>query len=94
MAEPTQAAKPTTLTAFEQVSYIADIPLHVNVELAHITMRIRDILALSEGSVIKTNRAAGENINILIGGAPVGSGEVVIIEETVGVRITDFTEER
>jgi flagellar motor switch protein FliN/FliY len=87
-------AETVKLTVFEEVAYVADIPMHVTVELDHITMRIRDILALSEGSVIKTRRAAGENINILIGGAPVGSGEVVIIEETVGVRITDFTEER
>jgi flagellar motor switch protein FliN/FliY len=39
------------------------------------------------------NRSAGENIDILVGGAPVGSGEIVIIQETVGVRITDFNEE-
>jgi flagellar motor switch protein FliN/FliY len=38
-------------------------------------------------------RAAGENIDILVGGTLIGSGEIVIIEETVGVRITDFNEE-
>src|SRR5271169_3270382 len=93
-AKPAPAAEPAVSTAFEQIAFIADIPMHVKVELDHVIMRIRDILALEEGSVVKTNRAAGENINVLIGDAPIGSGEVVIIEETVGVRITDFVEER
>jgi len=54
---------------------------------------LNEILALAEGSVIKMTRSAGENIDLLIGGTPVASGEIVIIEETVGVRITDFNEE-
>jgi flagellar motor switch protein FliN/FliY len=45
------------------------------------------------GSVIKMLRSAGENIDIYVGGAMLGSGEIVIIEESVGVRITDFNEE-
>lgn len=56
-------------------------------------MTLREILALQEGSVINMTRSAGENIDLLIGSAPVASGEIVIIEETVGVRITDFNEE-
>ncbi len=43
--------------------------------------------------MVKLPRLAGENIDILIGGALIGSAEIVIIEETVGVRITDFVEE-
>ena len=43
--------------------------------------------------MIKMTRSAGENIDILVGGALLGSGEIVIIEEAVGVRITDFKEE-
>ena len=52
-----------------------------------------DILALQPGSVIKIPRSAGENIDILAGGHLLGSGEIVIIEERFGVRITDFKEE-
>jgi flagellar motor switch protein FliN/FliY len=81
------------MTAFEEIAHIADIPAIVNVELDRIIMTIREILALSVGNVIKTTRAAGENIEISIGGAPIASGEIVIIEDTVGVRITDFMEE-
>jgi flagellar motor switch protein FliN/FliY len=51
------------------------------------------LLALSEGSVIKMNRSAGENIDVLIGGTLTAFGEIVIIEESMGVRITDFSKE-
>jgi flagellar motor switch protein FliN len=57
-----------------------------------VTLTVREILALEQGSVVKMPRSAGENIDIVIRGAIIGSGEIVIIEETVGVRITDFTE--
>jgi len=56
-------------------------------------MTVGEILSLEEGSVLNMTRSAGENIDLLIGGAPVASGEIVIIEEAVGVRITDFAEE-
>ena len=82
-----------TVTAFEQIAHLADVLISVDAELARKMMTISEILALEEGSVVRMSRSAGENIDILIGGAPVGSGEIVIIQETVGVRITDFNEE-
>jgi flagellar motor switch protein FliN/FliY len=48
------------------------------------------ILALDKGSVIKMNRSAGENLDILVGGSLIAFGEIVIIESSMGVRITDF----
>ncbi len=81
------------MTALEEIAHLADIRMDVEAELDRITMTIEKILELKSGSVIRTNRSAGENIDLLIGGARIGSGEVVIIEETVGVRITDFREE-
>jgi flagellar motor switch protein FliN/FliY len=81
------------MTALEQIGHLGDIPLRVDVELDRKTMAVREILMLETGSVIKMVRSAGENLNILIGGALLGSGEIVIIEEAVGVRITDFNEE-
>ena len=80
------------MTAIQEIAALADIPIEVEIELARKTIPLREILALSQGSVIKLPRSAGENIDILAGGALVGSGEIVIIEETVGVRITDFKE--
>ncbi|MEO8028318.1 MAG: FliM/FliN family flagellar motor switch protein [Bryobacteraceae bacterium] len=77
----------------EVISHLADIPIEVDVELDHRIMSIREILALDVGAVVKMRRSAGENIDILVGGALVGFGEIVIIEDSVGVRITDFSEE-
>jgi flagellar motor switch protein FliN/FliY len=81
------------MTPLEQIGHLADIPLYIDVELARKDMAVGEILTLDRGSVVKMMRAAGENIDILVGGTLIGSGEIVIIEETVGVRITDFNEE-
>lgn len=68
-----------------------DIPLVVEAVLDRKTLRVDEILTLEEGSVIKLNRSAGENIDIVVGGAHVAFAEVVIIEESMGVRVTDLT---
>ena len=81
------------MTAFEEVGHLNDVPVDVDVELDRKKMTVREILMLEKGSVIKMLRSAGENIDIYVGGAMLGSGEIVIIEEAVGVRITDFNEE-
>ena len=81
------------MTALEEISRIADIPIDVTVELDRKVMSIREILSLRRGSVITMTRSAGENIDILAGGSVLGFGEIVIIENTMGVRITDFNEE-
>ena len=80
------------MTALEEIAHIADIRMDLAVELDRTTMTVRAILNLVEGSVIAMSRSAGENIDILIGGTLMGYGEIVIIEETAGVRITDFRE--
>ena len=77
----------------EQIEHVADIPVDIEVELARQLMKVREILSLERGSVIRLNRSAGENIDILVGQALVAFGEIVILEENMGVRITDFNEE-
>jgi flagellar motor switch protein FliN/FliY len=79
--------------AKEQIAIFSDIPLEIDVELDRKLMSVREILGLEEGSVFQLNRSAGENIGILIGEALVASGEIVILEENMGVRITDFNED-
>jgi len=81
------------MTALEEIGRLGNIPVNVDAELARRTMTVRDILALETGSIVRMMRSAGENIDLLVGGAMIGSGEIVIIEETVGIRITDFDEE-
>jgi flagellar motor switch protein FliN len=81
------------MTALEEIAHFSNVPIDVEVELDRRKMTVREILALERGAVIKMNRSAGENIDLVIGGKVVGSGEIVIIEEAFGVRITDFNEE-
>jgi flagellar motor switch protein FliN/FliY len=80
------------MTALEEIAHLADIHIDIQAELDRITMTIEEILQMEPGTVIQTNRSAGENIELVIGGSMIGSGEIVIIDETVGVRITDFRE--
>jgi flagellar motor switch protein FliN/FliY len=74
----------------EQIADFADVPLEVEVELGRRVMTIAQVLELHPESVIRIARSAGDNIDILVGGTVVGYGEIVIIEDAVGVRITDF----
>ncbi len=75
------------------IAHIADVPVKVEVELDRRILSVQEILQLRRGSVIKMSRSAGENIDILIGGSLIGFGEIVIIEDLMGVRITDFNGE-
>jgi flagellar motor switch protein FliN/FliY len=70
-----------------------DMTLQVEAVLDEKTMTIFEILALEEGTVIKLNRSAGENIDLFIGGVPAAFAEVVIIDDSMGVRVTDLTAE-
>ncbi len=81
------------MTPSEEIAPLADVPVDVEVELDRRIMKTRDVIALEPGSVIATSRSAGENIDIDIGGVLCGSGEVVVIENVLGVRITDFRED-
>lgn len=78
------------MLTLEEIAPLADVPLEIEVELDRRILTIGAILDLEKGSVIRMNRSAGENIDILIGGVLVGFGEIVIIEDLMGVRITDF----
>jgi len=78
------------MSATEEIAHIRDVPVQLEVELDRKVITVAAILDLQPGSVIRMTRSAGENIDILVGGALIGFGEIVIIEDTVGVRITDF----
>lgn len=72
------------------VAPIQDVPIEIGIELDRRMMKMREILELQPGSIIEMYRSAGENIDIYVGNRLVGFGEIVIIENTIGVRITDF----
>ncbi len=72
------------------IGLILDVPLDISVELGHTKKKIKDILEFSTGSVIELDRLAGEPVDILVNGKLLAKGEVVVIDENFGVRITDI----
>ena len=81
------------MTPVQEIAKIADVPLEIEVELDRVEMKIGALLDLDVDSILEMPRSAGENLDIYIGGRLVGFGEIVIIENTMGIRITDFRSE-
>ena len=67
-----------------------DVPLEVTVELGRKSRSIKEILDFTPGTIIELDKVAGEPIDILVNGKYVARGEVVVIEESFGVRITEI----
>ncbi|MGE0171782.1 MAG: flagellar motor switch protein FliN [Oligoflexales bacterium] len=74
---------------FSKLKMILDVPLKVSVELGRTKMLINDLLQLGQGSVIELDKIAGEPMEILINDKLVAMGEVVVVNEKFGVRLTD-----
>ena len=74
----------------ENIGLIKDVPLEVTVELGRTKKNISDILEFSPGTIIELDRLAGEPIDVLVNGKFVAKGEVVVIEESFGVRVTEI----
>lgn len=71
------------------LDFILDIPLQVTVELGRTTMPIYDLLQLGQGSIIELNKMAGEPLEILVNQKLIAKGEVVVVNEKFGIRLTD-----
>ena len=69
---------------------ILDVPLGVSVELGRVKMPVRQLLALTAGSVIELAKLAGEPLDVLINGRPVARGEAVMVNDKFGVRLTEI----
>ena len=74
----------------KNISLIMDVPLLVTVELGRTQKLIKDILEFGPGSIIELDKLAGELVDILVNGKSIAKGEVVVIDESFGVRITDI----
>ena len=75
------------------MSFLADLATHVVVELGRTTKTAKEILKLEKGSIIALDKAAGENVDILLNKEFFAKGEVVVLDETYGVRITSIIKE-
>lgn len=75
----------------ENIDLIMDVPLEVTVELGRSNKSIKEILDFSPGTIIELNKLAGEPVDVLVNGKFVAKGEVVVIEENFGIRITEIS---
>lgn len=74
----------------ENISLIKDVPLEVTVELGRTTKKISEILEFAPGTVIELDKLVGEPLDLLVNGQYVAKGEVVVIDENYGIRVTDI----
>ncbi|MCM1307755.1 MAG: flagellar motor switch phosphatase FliY [Butyrivibrio sp.] len=99
MPQPNVNVQPAAFQAFsgasaagghENIDLIMDVPLEVTVELGRTSKSIKEILEFAPGTIVELNKIAGEPIDVLVNGKYVAKGEVVVIEESFGVKITEI----
>lgn len=73
------------------IDFILDIPVQLTVELGRTKIAIKNLLQLAQGSVIELNGLAGEPMDVLVNGCLIAQGEVVVVNEKFGIRLTDIT---
>jgi flagellar motor switch protein FliN/FliY len=83
-------AERRSVTATRDIDFLLDVPLEITVELGRTKMLIKDLLHLGQGSVIELDKIAGEPAEILVNGKLLARGEVVVVNEKFGVRLTDI----
>ncbi|MFT3737063.1 MAG: flagellar motor switch protein FliN [Rhodocyclaceae bacterium] len=80
-------AKPSSMNDFE---LILDIPVQLTVELGRTRISIRNLLQLAHGSVVELDALAGEPMDVLVNGTLIAQGEVVVVNDKFGIRLTDI----
>jgi flagellar motor switch protein FliN/FliY len=87
-AGPIAAQSPRPVTA-EELERLHDVPVELAVEIGRTRMTIGDALALGPGSIVTLNKLAGDPVDLLVNGKPIARGEVVVIDEEFGLRVTE-----
>lgn len=77
------------LSAMRGLDLLLDVGLHVTVELGQADMPIKDVLAIGPGSIVELDKLAGDNVDVLVNGMLIARGEVVVVDEKFGVRVSD-----
>jgi|SRR5215475_12580929 len=99
-AQPAPAPKPATFAPLARgaaaggqahdIDLILDIPVQLTVELGRTKIPIKNILQLAQGSVVELDGLAGEPMDVLVNGCLIAQGEVVVVNEKFGIRLTDI----
>ena len=94
MAEPTQFGDvygdmPSAAASDVNLEMILDVHVNLSMEVGHTRIPIRNLMQLNQGSVVELDRAAGEPLDVFVNGTLVAHGEVVVVNEKFGIRLTD-----
>ncbi len=91
MSDDIEAPEASGLSTFEDeldLDVLQNIPVTLSAEVGRTTLKIKDLLRLSEGSVVEFSRLAGESIDVLVNNTVIARGEVVVVNERYGIRLT------
>jgi len=86
----TPGGEPAGLAEPPELERLQEVPVELAVEIGRTRMTIGETLALGPGSIVALNRLAGEPVDLLVNGTPIARGEVVVIDEEFGLRITEL----
>ena len=94
MVEPTmfgdvQSEAPSAAARDVNLDMILDVNVNLSMEVGHTRISIRNLMQLNQGSVVELDRAAGEPLDVFVNGTLVAHGEVVVVNEKFGIRLTD-----
>jgi len=87
--QPESSVPSGGVAGFSDLRRLSDVPIDLTVEIGRARLTVGETLELRQGSIVTLNRMAGEPVDLLVNGTPIARGEVVVIEEQFGVRITD-----
>ena len=87
--EALQPSSSVVTSAGADLGRVIDVPVELAVEIGRTTMTIGETLSLAPGSIVSLNRLAGEPVDLLVNGRPIARGEVVVVDEEFGLRITE-----
>jgi flagellar motor switch protein FliN len=85
----TTTSSGATASGGAELERLYDVPVELAVEIGRTRMTIRETLALGPGSIVTLNRLAGEPVDLLVNGKPIARGEVVVLDEEFGLRVTE-----
>jgi flagellar motor switch protein FliN/FliY len=89
LEELTEDDKPISGDEKRKLDAILDIPVTISMEVGRSNISIRNLLQLNQGSVVELDRVAGESLDVLVNGTLIAHGEVVVVNDKFGIRLTD-----
>lgn len=89
LEELKDTSRPITDDERRKLDTIMDIPVTISMEVGRSQISIRNLLQLNQGSVVELDRLAGESLDVLVNGTLIAHGEVVVVNDKFGIRLTD-----